>query len=358
MLLLNKRPLDIFDALNDNKHPMHEFAKEYDEGVKELKERFGQYIKFTRPDYPKYTKGADVRGTEIPQVPLPVPAMRMPLRAYAPGKNGRNLWACCMDEPSILPNGLWDLGRTKSLQIGEDLMVDIDRDTDLAFFIYFKSPFHNPKGGERGSGQLKVYDPNALARELGEKEDLIAERKMAVWKLLKDEQLPTLARAYGINNVSGKQFPLLRQELEKQLATNDELRKHNPSVKGTMDFIEEMKITEGVLLRAFVRRMMDEKRLEYKQNGQFRIGDKVVIQVPANDLKRNFDFLCQYLVAGNNLDKLQEFMKDLLSPEYFDSITDKKEWQWLYKITGDNPAFKKIEIIQVAVRKFFCPTFN
>lgn len=349
MILIDKRPLNLFESLNAEKHPLYEFAKEYNEGVEFLKEHFGKQIKFIRPGYPRYVRGVTSRGTEIPQMIEPTAPMRIPLKAYVPNKmGGRNIWACCLDEPKVLDNGLHDLGRKKSLQIEEDLLINLEKDMDLAFFIYYKSPITR-------AGQLQVYDADALAKGIAEENDLIAERKMAVWKMLKDDKLPMMARAYGINDVEGKQFPVLRQELEKQLEINDGLRKFNPSVKGTMDFIEEMKVTEGVLLRAFVKKMQEEKRLGYKQNGQFHIGDKIVIQVPAYDLKRNFDFLCQYLSAGNNIEKLQEFLKDLITVEYLDSITERKEWLWLAKVSGFNPEFKKIEEIQNTVRNYFLP---
>jgi len=323
--------------------------------VKELRARFKNQIKFVRPGYPRYVKGADSKGTEIPQMPEPTPPMRIPLKANVSGRYGKELWMCCRDEPTILPNGLWDMGRERAISIKESLTVDLEKDIELAFFLYFKSPFMNPKKGARGSGQLKVDDPDADARILGETEEMITERKMAVWKLLREDKLHLLARAYGINNVDGKASPVLRSELEKQLEINDQLRKSNPAVKGTLDFLEEMKVTDEVLLRAFVKRMLDEKRLVWKPDGRFTIGDKVVVQVPANDLKRNFDFLCQYLAAGNSLDKLQEFLRDLLSPEYLDGITEKKEWQWLSKVSGFSPEFKKMEDVQNRVRQFYCP---
>jgi hypothetical protein len=327
---------------------LYEFAKEYNEGVTFLREHFGGQIKFIRPGYPRYVDGATAHGTKIAQMIEPTPPMRIPLKAYVPNKTGgRNTWACCLDEPKVLDNGLHDLGRTKSLQIVEDLLINLDKDMDLAFFIYYKSPITRAE-------QLKVYDADALAREIAETNDLIAERKMAVWKMLKDDKLPLLARAYGINDVTGKKFPVLRQELERQLEANDELRKFNPAVKGTKEFIEEMKVTDGVLLRAFVKTMLEENRLNYK-NGIFKIGDKNVIQVPAGELKRSFDFLCQYLSTGNNVEVLQEFLKDLLSTDYLNSITEKKEWQWLFGLTGGNPQFKRPEEIQEKVKEYFCP---
>lgn len=354
MLLINRKPLSISEALNDPKHPNHEYAKEYEEGVKELHKRFGRQMRFIRPDFPKYVEGSNERGDRIAQMPLPTTPMQVPLKCNANGRLGREIWMCCLDEPTVLPNGLWDMGRKRSFPIKENLTVDLDKDIELAYFLYFKSPFMNPKQGGRGSGQLKVYDETEDARKLGETEELITERKMAVWKLLKDDKLEMMARAYGVS-VLNKQPQNIRQDLEKQLQTNDDLQRGNPAVKGTREFLEEMKVNDSVLLRNFAKRMIDEGRISFRADGRYKIGDKVVVQVPASEILKPFDYLCQYLSAGNNLEKLQEFLKDLLSPEYLDGIIEKKEWQWLYKVTGANPEFKKTGDIQNTVRTFFCP---
>jgi hypothetical protein len=126
-------------------------------------------------------------------------------------------------------------------------------------------------------------------------------------------------------------------------------------VKGTKEFIEEMKVTDGILLRNFVQLAIDEKKLEFKADGRWKIGDKIIVQVPASELKRQFDYLCNYLHAGNHFDKLQEFLRDLINKDYLNKITEKKELAWLCKVSGVNPEFKKREELASIVEGFFCP---
>jgi hypothetical protein len=277
--------------------------------------------------------------------------MRIPLQAnVATGKLGKHLWMCCQGSPTILPNGLWDLGSVRSMSVKEDILVNINEDPDLAFFLYKISPFVKRK-------LIKVADPVADDSELGEAERELTERKYAVWNMLGDEtKLKMMARAYGLNAVDGKQPNAIRKELEVQLETNDKLKRQNPAVKGTKEFIDEMKVTDGLLLRNFIQKAIDDKKLAYNADGRWKIGSKIIIQVPFGELSRKNDYLCNYLMAGNNLEKYQEFLRDLVNQDYLDTITDKKEWVWLAKIANTPHDFKKMEEIKEGVKGFFCPS--
>lgn len=350
MLLIDKHPLET-DALNDKAHKLHDFAKEYDDALTYLKEHYKDgFIRFKRPGYPKHTKGADSKGNEIAKMVEPTPPIRIPLQAYATiGKLGKHLWACCLDSPTVLPNGLWDMGRERALTIKTDKLVNINTDPDLAFFLYKVSPFTK-------RGLIKIADPIKDDAEIGEVESLLTDRKYAVWKRLGDvEKLKRMARAYGVAQVDGKQPNQIRKELEATLEKNDVLRRSNPAVKGTREFLEEMMVTDGVLLRAFIQRAIDEKKLACGLNGDWKVGDKVIAKVPASELKRKPEYLCDYLSAGNNADKLQDFLRDLVSKEYLEGITDKKEWEWLAKIANVPHQFKKIDEIKTGVQKFYAP---
>lgn len=350
MILVDSKPLEL-DALNDKAHKLHDFAKEYDDTLTYLKDHYKNgFIRFKRMGYPKYTKGADSSFREVPKVKEPTPPLRMPLQAYATvGKLGKHHWACCLDTPKVLPNGLWEMGRKKAFTIEEDVLININDNPDLAFFFFKISPFIK-------KGLIKVVDHAKDDLEIGEAEGLLTERKYAVWKQLGDiDKLKRMARAYGVNNVEGKQPNQIRKELEITLEKNDVLRRGNPAVKGTKEFLEEMMVTDGVLLRAFVQRAVDEQKLACGLNGDWKIGDKVIAKVPASELKRKPEYLCDYLSAGNNADKLQEFLRDIVNKEYLEGIADKKEWEWLAKIANVPYQFKKIEEIKTGVQNFYAP---
>jgi len=349
MILLDQKPLE-GDALNDKDHKLHEFAKEYDNTLKELRSKYKDgIIRFKRVGWPKYTKGADSAFREVPNMLEPTPPMRIPLKAYAvTGSLGKHLWMCCLDAPVLLPNGLSDMGRKKTLSIKEEVIVNINNEPDLAFFLYKISPFVRRR-------LLQVIDPIADDAKIGEERRVEADRKSAVWHRLTDERLPMMARSYGIADVDNKQPNAIRQELETLLEKNDQLQKQNPIIKGTKEFVEEMKITEGVLLRNFIQKAVDDNKLDYKGDGRWKIGEKGVVQVPHSEISRPVDYLCNWLMLGNNTEKYQEFIKDLINKDYLEGITESKEWSWLAKIAGVSYNFKKLDEVKGNVTEFFCP---
>jgi hypothetical protein len=356
MLIVDRRPLEA-DALNDVNHVLHKSAVEYENTMKFLKERYKDgVISFKKIGYPKYTEGADSSFRKLPKLKEPDTDWRIPLRAYvALGDLGKHTWMCCLDPPEVSANGLYDmpkLSKRKSITIQETLSVNITQQPDLAFFLYKISPFMERPGH---NGLFRIVDPIREDAEIGEKEMAEAKRKYAIWNMLPPDKLNLMARAYGIEGTEEKQPNAIRKELEELLIRNDELQKNNPAIKGTREFEEELHVTDGILLRAFVQKTIDDKRLEYKGDGRWRIGEKVIVQVPQYELERKKEFLCNYLTAGNNLEKLQEFLKDMLSKEYLANIKDRKEWEWLSKIAGFNPAFKKTEEVKEKVTTFFCP---
>ena len=354
MILLDKLPLNHED-LNDQKAKHHVFAKEYNDTIAYLHDTYKNgYIRFKRQNAVKYTKGADDRGNEIPKMAEPVKPWRIPLQAYAvTGNKGKHLWACCMGAPEPKENGLWDMGTIKSMSVKEDILVNINENPDLAFFLYKISPFVRRR-------LITVVDPKLDDETLGTAERELTERKYAVWNMLADEaKLKTMARAYGMNAVDSKQPNAIRKDLEKLLETNDKLKRQNPAVKGTKEFIEEMKVTDGLLLRNFMQKAIDDKKLTWKGDGRWKIGEKIVCQVPSQETLRRNDYLCNWLMAGNNTDKLKEFIVDLVDKDYLDTIPDtkdgRKEWEWFAKVSGENPAFKKTGEIKDFVYKTFCP---
>jgi len=354
MILIDRVPLDL-ESLNDPKAKHHDFAKEYNETLTFLRDRFPKgVIYFKRKNAQKYTKGMDNMGREVPKLAEPIVPWRIPLKdKKAMGNKGVHEWACCLDSPEPQANGLWDMGRTRGLTIKGSYTVNLNTEPDLAFFLYNISRFTM-------KGLIAVADPKKDDEELGEMEKSLTERKYAVWNMLGDiSKLHTMARGYGVNNVDEKQPNAIRKELESLLEKNDKLKRQNPAVKGTKEFIEEMQVTDGLLLRSFIQKSIDEKKLEYRQDGRWRIGNKIIVQVPAKELSRKMDYLCGYLMAGNNIDKLQEFLRDLLDKDYLASIPDgkdgNKEWKWLAKIANVPHDFKKMQDVKDGVTKFFTP---
>ncbi len=362
MILVDRRPLE-GDALNTPTHPLHKFAKEYNDTLAYLNKHFDKdgVIRFKKIGYPKYTKGADSSFREVPKLKEPDTTWRIPLKAYvAIGDLGKHTWMCCLDPPEVLPNGLQDmpkLSKRKGISIEDTLVVNISEQPDLAFFLYKISPFMERIGH---NGLFRIVDPIREDEEFGAEEMALTRRKYAVWTMLRDEpKLKLMARAYGIEDTDNKQPNGIRKELEELLLRNDQAQKNNPAIKGTKEFEEEMQVTDSLLLRNFIQKAKDDKKIEIRADGRWHIGEKILVQVPVGEMSRAKDYLCQHLMIGNNQEKLQEFMKDLLNKEYLDAIPNnkdgKKEWEWLAKISGFNPSFKKIDEIKEVTTRFFCP---
>jgi hypothetical protein len=338
-LIVNFQRLDL-SALEDVKHPMYAYAKEYDEGIRHLLELYPEKkIKFTRVGYPRMVTYNDPLTGREAQVPEDVPPLRLSLRANVKHpKRGSEQWGVCLGAPHPLPGGLWDIGGkldTKTKQIEGNLIIDLVDQPDLAFFVYYKSPL------VRG-GHLKVDDPREETKQKADKKRHALELETAIWQTLSDEeQLRKLASAWGIENVKEKLADDVRFDLERVLKENDQKKKKDPTIKGTKEFLEEMKITDYVRLSAFIRQMLDDSMIQWNADGRYKVGDKTIVQVPSNEVKNKFAWLCNYFASPNNKDRLAELFKDLINKEYLDSLTDPKDFRYIANVMGLEGYFNK-----------------
>ena len=350
MLLVNKQKLEVTAALKDESHPLHDQAVFYSKQTQYLRDTYGRYMRFIDIKRPKYCKGADSKGREIPKLKEPDTIMRVPLeRYYSDPKRGREVWSCCLTQPKRLDHDQWDVSGERAVTIKGDKIIDLDTDIDLAFYLTFISPFVKKK-------LLKIENPAEDALKEGERNRELTRRKVAIWNMTDDDKIKTMAAAYGVTQTNTKTPDRIRLDLEKILEVNDRLKKGDPTVRGTIDFMDEMGVTDGLILRAFVQNAIDDKKLEFKGDGKWRIGDNIIFHVSYADIerKRQFDALCNYLNAPNNKDKLEDFLKALVDKEYLTSVTDKKVYAWLAKSVGINIVAKKPVFIKNSVHEYFC----
>jgi len=337
MLIVNYQKLEVASALADEKHPLHEHAKEYDQGLKKLRKDYPEgHIRLLRVGYPKLTHAyTDGKGHEYKDVPEEIPPMRFSLRAnVSHPQRGKEQWAVCLGAPYALPGGLWDIGGkldTKTKQITSGMTVDLVNEADLAFFLYYKCPHVL-------GGHWKVDDPRADVRARGDVKRKNLERETAIWQSLSDDnQLRTIAAGWGIEDTTKKdaqgsftkEGDAIRIELESLLERNDEIQKRDPSYRGTKEFLEDMKITDVMRLNSFIQHWMDEGMITYKPDGRYRVGDKILAQVPQNEIVRKKTWLFNYYASPNQTASLQELMKDLINKEYLDSLSDVKDFRWI-----------------------------
>ena len=345
MLLWNKEKLD-FNAKDEKTHPHYNSAKFYADKVKYLKDTYGKYMRFVDPKHPRYTEGIDSKGHIVRKMKEPDTVIRIPYETdYTTETGDKQIWSYCVGAPVIHPNGQYDLGRVRSVSFVGDKIISLDKDPDLAFYLTYVSPFVK-------SGIIKIDDPALDARKLGDKKREDAKRYVAIWNMLTDDvKLRTMASAYGVPNTDKKEPDSIRLELEKVLEHNDQKKKSNPTIRGTDDFLNEMNVNDNILLRSFVQTAIDNKQLKWHADGKWKVGQKIIIQVPLSDIEpeRRFDYACNYLGSSNNNDKLLDFLKDILNREYFETIKDPKVYNWLARVSGVSPAFKKYDEIRSKV---------
>ena len=341
MILINKMKLET-GALQDDTHPMHSFAKEYDTGVKYLKRTYGDSIRFIRPGYPRHSAGVDAKGKPVPKMAKQTPPMILPLQAEVVGKTGTEVWACSLGSPQLLPNGLWDIGSKRSLMIGENYTVNLKTQPDLAFFLYYKSPMYGTL--------LKVDDPTAKAREDGDRERAELELQTALYGRLSDEkELRVICQSWGIRGADKKHPDVLRKELRGVVKSGDKAKKRDATARGTAELLTDLKITDMVRLRSFVMQGMDNKKINWMPDGKYKIGERELCKVPVSEIKENFTYLCNHLGNAANRDKLKNVISDLADKEYLDGISDDKQFFWLARMLDLPIEFKKKEEIREIV---------
>jgi len=331
MLIVNFNRLFVAEALQNETHPMHVFAVEYDKGLKELRRKYPEgTITFKSATEEPTVDIIDSQGHEFRDSPEEPKPIAVPLRAnVVHPTRGTEYWGVCQGTPYLVREGVWDIGdklSSKSKLVKGSLTVNIQKEPDLAFFLAFKSPLIT-------GGHWKIDDPKADIRAKGDIERANLALHTAIWQTLGDEDtLKLIASAYGIDNVDEKEADAIRFELRDTLDKNNQLKLSDPTYKGTEEFMEDLKITDYILLCAFVKHFLNLKAITWRPDGRYKIGDKTIAQVPADWVKRKFEWLCNHLAAPNNLEKLQSLMIDLVNEAYLDSIKEDKIFRWIAKV--------------------------
>lgn len=333
MLLVNKKPLDPNDEQN-------KFTQEYLQGLSEIRKEFEgrRFIMLKQKDHP-------VRDNEGNL--YPVPPVVIPLRTFisSPDGTGRNEWAYCDGMPILQPNGLYEITK-KSHIIGRSLVIDLERDIDMAFYILKKSKAFRNK-------LIVVDDPGIEARKRGQekREKLLVEA--IIWQELNnDEELRLIASAWGVEGAYDGEADLVREKLENELHRREKLRKNDASVKGINAFVDSIKDKTKLRTQSFLQRSIDGGMLRYeKENRRYMIGDSEILVVPIREQDRPFAFLCDYF--NKHEDKLHKVVEQLMTEPMITSASF-HELKWLARIAGVVASGKKTEELRQDVKDAFC----
>ena len=79
MIIVNKKPLNVSEALNSKTHPLHKQAQEYDQRMTELRKRYKDgKLSIVRTGFPKFVDALSAEGKELRDVPEPTPPAFFP----------------------------------------------------------------------------------------------------------------------------------------------------------------------------------------------------------------------------------------------------------------------------------------
>lgn len=330
IIINNQRLLNIDKAYLDNEDPLHIYAKEYKDGLNALRKKYPEgTVTFIPAKEEPLIDMYDGKGNEYRDVPEQSKPIAVPLRAnVVHPTRGTEYWGVCQGTPYLIREGVWDIGDSKTVKsklVTGSLTVNLKTEPDLAFFMYYKSPLVT-------GGHWKIDDPRADIKAKGDAERAALSLHTAIWQTLGDDDtLDIVASGYGIDT-DGKESDAIRFELAETLERNNKLKLSDPTYKGTEEFMEDLKLPDYILLSAFVKHFLNLKAISWKGDGRFKIGDKTIAQVPADWVKRRFEWLCNHLAAPNNLEKLQSLMVDLVNEDYLDSIKEDKIFRWIAKV--------------------------
>lgn len=342
MLLVNQKQLTKI-ALTDENDPVHPYAVEYQRGVERLKKEYGDTITFVRPGYPKRTKGLNSRGREV-MLKEPTQPMIVPYNADVVGDLGKEYWQYCVGKAKPVAGGLWEPTGKRSRFVTNNVIVNIDDDPELAFFLYYKSAI--VKGG-----QLKVYDPDAEARAEGDKARKELDLQTALYSTLSDEtQLVNVALAYEID-IRKKHPDTIRQALKDKVLAGEKKKKSDPTARGVTEFLEDLKVTDSVRMRSLLQFAVMENKLVCPLN-IYRSGENEIARVPQYEMHRKQDWLAQHLLNSANRQKLQDLLKDVVTKDYLDKKDD-KEYFWLARMMEVETNFKSKQEIKEKVYGIF-----
>ena len=346
MLIISNQKLD--QTAKDEGHPMHAIWKEYEDGLAALRRKFPKEIVFRKRGFPRSAPGI-YKDKEV-MLAEETPIDKYPLKSeFSHPVRGKEIWACCLDTPKVLPGNLWDLGNKRTFDVGDSITVNTQTQPDFAYFLYYISKAVS-------GGTLYVYDPEGETRAKADDERAALDRKFAVWKQLDDDKTLRMAQWLGIPDADNQTADALKFEIEARLIENDKKAERDPSVRGTTkEFMNEMKPSDGARVRIFLRDALDNALVTWTPDGNYRVGDKVLIHIAKQDLERKFDKLCDFMSAAAHVEDLRNLMRDVMTKEYLDKLKDTADLRWIGKVMEIDGYYNKPE---EQVKQAIYETFN
>lgn len=324
MLILNN---ELFDPNVKKDHKFYETAQKYKTEVEGLRKKHGNRIVFKRTrEHPMTENG----------IRLPMPPMTLPLRGSRGGVSGEpENWMYSESIPNK-KDGVYQL-RKGSLMVTDELIVDMNKKPDLAWFIVYICPLYGK--------EIEIHDRKIIMREKAAERRRRVRLENALYgesPLSDSGILKSVAEAWGLNAFH-KDANELRFELEALLKRRDEEKKKDPSVRGTDDFLKDIKnVGEKVFKKSFLQKGFNAGILKREKSGDIVMTgtEEKLFFVPPEKANDWFNYFAEKAIADETLWK--RLVMSNINNGYIDDASSTEQLAWLFKFAGKKPEKKTL----------------
>lgn len=315
MLLVN---WEVFNT-SDKSGKFAEEIKDYELKTNFLKKKYGQlgFVRFLNTQM-----ADDLKGLPIPPCTLPLVA-RDNLTEWAYTENTGNI--------RTTKDGHRTLTRKSKIMKQGELIVDVNKDTDLLYFIVEKSPLFK-------KGNIKIDDIREQQEEKVQKEKNAIRLKAAIYgeasPLTSEPMLRQVCLALGISGADKATEASLRIKLESFIWAENKRK----DVRGmtTENFLDFIAMNDEVMRRGIIGKAVARKIMEYtKQHGWiWGVSRTTVVRVPDTRYSDKFPYLCEFFANEANRETWDALVKELVEQGYFEDEQPYEELKWLAKLYG------------------------
>ena len=332
MLLINWEVFNTSDTTG--KHAKE--IEHYEKATKGIRNKYGQYVRFVNTQVAK-----DLQGQPIPPCTLPLVA-----------RDGLTEWAYTDSSGNIrtTKDGRVTLTRKSKIMQHGELMVDLNKDIDLAYFIIEKSQMLK-------KGLIKIDDVREQQEEKVRKEKDAIKLKAAIYSdaspLTSEPMLRQVCHSLGISGADKATEAGLRIKLEAFIEAED--KKKDVKAMTTANFLEFINMADEVNRRGIVGKAVARKLIEYtKMHGWiWAISRNTIVRVPDTRYGDRFAYLCEFFGNEANKEVWDALVKELVESGYFEDDQPYDELKWLAKMYGIPVAQTKKTELAGKVRDYF-----
>jgi hypothetical protein len=292
MLYINNK----FVELNKTTGEFSEVGKDYQEKISQLKLRFGRWVTL------RSRKEAKVNATGLLEQVAPA---TIPLRIVIGGRNGTEEWLYTEAFP-VMKDNVVIPETTQLIVLHGELTIDLDKQSDLAYFLIEKHSFCQGK-----KPKYYIVDEEKMARTVAEQRRLDTKLQEIIYgensKLNVDLNfLRLVGQKWGIGNAYKLSKDALQNQLFDIVANADKKRKG----RGIDEFVKEVKSsdnTEQIKVGAVVQDAIDKKVIVFDTiNKRWELNwedgtHKPLLSMSIEDLPRKEEVLKNHMFNDTSL---------------------------------------------------------